>query len=43
MGTDGVTPITLRLSSPVTSFGERPNRELYVLTLQGGAYLLGPA
>jgi hypothetical protein len=43
MGTDGVTPMTLELSAPVTSFSEGPNRELYVLTLHSGAYLLGPA
>jgi hypothetical protein len=43
MGADGVTPITVQLSAPVTSFGEGPNRELYVLTLRSGAYLLGPA
>ena len=43
MGADGVTPITVQVSAPVTSFGEGPTRELYVLTLHSGAYLLGPA
>ena len=43
MGADGVTPINVQFSSPVTSFGEGPNGELYLLTLHSGAYLLGPA
>lgn len=42
MGADGVTPISVDVPAPVTSFGEGPNGELYVLTLRGGAYLLGP-
>jgi hypothetical protein len=43
LGADGVTPINVQLSAPVTSFGQGPTGELYVLTQHNGAYLLGPA
>jgi glucose/arabinose dehydrogenase len=43
LGADGVTAITVQLSGPVTSFGQDPNGELYVLTLNSGAYRLEAA
>lgn len=39
---DEVVPIDLKLAGLVTSFGQGPDGELYVLTLGKGAFRLDP-
>jgi glucose/arabinose dehydrogenase len=42
-GTKGVVELKLKLPSLLTSFGEDPDGELWILTLKDGIYKIGPA
>jgi hypothetical protein len=42
-GTKGVVTLDLKLPSLLTSFGEDPDGELWILSLSNGVYKIEPA